>query len=96
MEERCRQCRLGKGPLIWEPDSQSFEIEQNTPTISFLGSNVNPYAFSTFSISISVGLQVLAFLTFGSYADYGKNEALSHDRWLRAGRVGIVRMSVFA
>lgn len=58
----------GEGRRLWDNTSATISEIPRT-TVPFLGSNVNAFTFTTFTLSISVGFQFFAFMTCGAIAD---------------------------
>ena len=63
----CRVCVQGEGTMMW--NGTSF-VPPPKATVWFFG-DWEPVSMSSWTISLSVIVQVVVFITFGAWADYG-------------------------
>ena len=63
----CRVCVQGEGMMMW--NGTGF-VSPPEATVWFFG-DWSPVSMSSWTISLSVMVQVVVFITFGAWADYG-------------------------
>ena len=63
----CRVCVQGEGTMMW--NGTGF-VPPPEATVWFFG-DWSPVSMSSWTISLSVMVQVVVFITFGAWADYG-------------------------
>ncbi|KAF4699025.1 hypothetical protein FOZ62_031562 [Perkinsus olseni] len=65
----CTHCIQGEGLKLWDTSLQEF-VGWSPPRVDFFGSTVDPTAFASLTISVSVAVQAAVYITFGAFADH--------------------------
>lgn len=60
---------LPLGLQLWDAGLQEF-VDWSPPRVDFFGSNVDPMAFASLTISVSVAVQAIVFISLGAFADH--------------------------
>ncbi|KAF4673960.1 hypothetical protein FOL47_009877 [Perkinsus chesapeaki] len=65
----CTHCVEGEGRMLWDVFTTKF-IDWVPPRVDFFGFDVDPTAFASLTISLSVATQAVFFVSFGAFADH--------------------------
>ncbi|KAF4673961.1 hypothetical protein FOL47_009878 [Perkinsus chesapeaki] len=65
----CTHCVEGEGLLLWDRIAQKF-VTWFPPSVNFFGFAVDPTAFASLTVSLSVAVQAIFFVSFGAFADH--------------------------
>ncbi|KAF4673959.1 hypothetical protein FOL47_009876 [Perkinsus chesapeaki] len=65
----CTHCVEGEGVLLWDMVTRKF-VAWFPPSVSFFGFAVDPTTFASLTVSLSVAVQAIFFITFGAFADH--------------------------